>query len=131
MKKITILTITLLLTGCPAHQDPMVVEYPAQVTIKGSNVCISTTQKDWKYITSVQLYSESGQSLLKTFADPVTSPIAVEGECLPIFGFKFEPENTYTAYYSLQKSDANNERTFAARFSLSQDKNNNLKINKK
>ncbi|WP_261429545.1 putative T6SS immunity periplasmic lipoprotein [Serratia quinivorans] len=131
MKKIIVFIITLLLTGCPAHQDPMVVEHPAQVTIKGSDICISTAQNDWKYITSVQLYSESGQRFFKTFADPVTRPIAVKGECLPIFGFKFEPENTYTVYYSLEKSDTNSERTFATRFSLSQDENNRLKINKK
>lgn len=131
MKKIAFLTMAFLLVGCPGHQDSMVVENPAQVTIKDNNVCILTTEKDWKYITSIQIYSESGQSLFKTFANPVTSSIAVNGDCLPTFGFNFEPENTYTAYYSLEKSDADNERTFAIRFSLSRDTNGRLKINQK
>ncbi|WP_261252245.1 putative T6SS immunity periplasmic lipoprotein [Serratia entomophila] len=131
MKKKLILGTVFLLSGCPGHQDPIVIEHPAQVAMKDNNVCISISEKDWEYITSVQLYSESGQRFFKTFSDPVTRPHVATGACLPIFGFNFMPQNTYSAYYSLGKKDAGKERTFAISFTTLRTSTGGLEITPK
>lgn len=128
MKKLLLSGAVFLLTGCPGPMDPVRLELPAQATLVNNKICILVPAEAGERIFSVQIGSEAGQEMLRTFGDPASQPRTVKGECLPTYGFEFKPGNSYAAYYGLEKSATEKGRLFAVRFTLFQDADGKLKI---
>lgn len=128
MNKYMLVAAVFLLTGCPGPMDPLPLEQPAQARLVNNQVCITVPVSTGDKIFSVQLDSDSGREVYKTFG-PFDQQIRVaQDECLPTFGFEFKPGDTYAAFYQLENNNTGPGRLFAARFSLEQNANGSLRL---
>lgn len=65
MKKYVVLFTACFLVGCPGPGDKFTPRFPAVVTAKDNHVCILSSMKAGDNIRFVQIYSESGDKLIK------------------------------------------------------------------
>lgn len=128
MHKYIFVAAIFLLTGCPGPMDPVPLEQPAQARLVNNQVCITVPVSTGDKIFSVQLGSDSGREVYKTFSQSDQQIRVVQGECLPTFGFEFKTGDTYAAFYQLENTNTGPGRIFAARFSLEQNENGSLRL---
>ncbi|HAU5431909.1 TPA: hypothetical protein JD181_16165 [Cronobacter malonaticus] len=128
MNKYTLTAMVFLLTGCPGPMDAVPVEEAAQVRLISNEVCITTSARTGEKIFSVHISNGAGQEIYKTFGRYAQQPVVVQGECLPVFGFKFKPGNRYAAFYQIEKNTTEPGKTYVARFSLEQDEKGSLRL---
>ncbi|CAI1495324.1 Uncharacterised protein [Serratia quinivorans] len=127
MKKLFFLNFVFLLTACPGYQDKIVAKIPANVAIKDNDVCIWSHGQKGEKVTAIQIYSEEGGRLVKTFSDNPLYPD--DKECLPTFSYKFKLGDNYRIYYDIQASEGKFYQLTAS-FTLLSDEKGSLHINK-
>ncbi|EOC1287584.1 hypothetical protein ACI09O_001666 [Cronobacter muytjensii] len=128
MTKYTLVAMAFLLSGCPGPMDPVPVEEPAQVRLLGNRVCITTPAGTGEKIFSVHISNGAGQEIYKTFSRYAQQPVVAHGECLPTFGFEFNPDNRYAAFYQTEKNATEPGKTYAVSFSLEQNENGSFRL---
>lgn len=100
MKKYLIVTSVFLLAGCPGPGDRMVSRTPTTTIIKDNHVCILSPLSPGEQVTAVQIHSDKGRELIKTFDD---NPLYIQkGDCLPVFGYQFIAEEKYSIAYDIK-----------------------------
>jgi len=125
MKKHMLVAIVFLLTGCPGPGDRMVSRESATAIIKDNHVCVVSPLQPQEYVTAIQINSWRGNGLHKIFDD---SPISVEkGNCLPLFGYAFIPNERYSIAYDI-KSSKRESHLVVAEFSTAQGAGGVIKI---
>ncbi|WP_105640657.1 putative T6SS immunity periplasmic lipoprotein [Cronobacter dublinensis] len=115
MKRLLVVVVTGLLTGCPSGADRMLPEEPAAVMARGDTVCLLVANNPDEVIRSVEIYSQKGESLTEYRMPEATRTVA-RGQCLPDLGFSYRPDNRYSAYYYFQNRKGGPQRLFAAHF---------------
>lgn len=113
MKNWILLAAVFFLMGCPGPGDRMVDRESTTVLIKDNHVCVVSPLEPQERITAIQINSDKSESLHKIFDDkPVYVP---KGECLPLFGFKFTPDERYSIAYNV-KSEKSESYLVTAEF---------------
>ncbi|EKP4477425.1 putative T6SS immunity periplasmic lipoprotein [Cronobacter dublinensis] len=115
MKRLLVVVVTGLLTGCPSGADRISLEEPAAVMARGDTVCLLVPNKADEVIRSVEIYSEKGESLMESQLPEAKRHVA-RGQCLPDLGFSYRPGNRYSAYYYFQSLKGGPLRLFTAHF---------------
>lgn len=128
MRKWLIFICSVFLAGCPGYKDKFIIDSPAQVIVVDNNVCILVSGAEGEYVTSVQLYSNAGARMHKTFNTPSTWLYVGKSTCLPTLNFTFTKGDTYSVYYNIENNTQGSIRFFAAHFSLSEDNQGRLHI---
>lgn len=82
---------------------------------RGDTVCLLVANKPDEVISSVEIYSEKGESLMESQLPEAKRHVA-RGQCLPDLGFSYRPGNRYSAYYYFQNRKGGPQRLFAAHF---------------
>ncbi|EKC6206931.1 hypothetical protein CDU00_18865 [Cronobacter sakazakii] len=118
MKRLLVVMLTGLLTGCPSGADRISLEEPAAVMARGNTVCLLVANKPDEVIRSVEIYSERGASLMESQLPEEKRHVA-RGQCLPDLGFRYRPGNRYSAY-SFQSLKGGPLRLFAAHFATAE-----------
>ncbi|EIX1533589.1 hypothetical protein RA241_002629 [Cronobacter sakazakii] len=119
MKRLLVVMLTGLLTGCPSGADRISLEEPAAVMARGDTVCLLVANKPDEVIRSVEIYSERGESLMESQLPEAKRHVA-RGQCLPDLGFSYRPGNRYSAYYYFQSLKGGPLRLFAAHFATAE-----------
>lgn len=114
LKKHPIIAVAFLLCGCPGPGDRIPPKAPADVTLRDNQICITAPVYSGEFVSSIQI-SDGKRNFLKTFAD---NPVdVINGQCLPIFGYVFKRERTYTVFYTLEKNAIDSGRYLSVEFS--------------
>lgn len=132
MKRILIILSPALLTGCPSWGDRVPENYPADVTLRNGEVCVTVTPQGDEKLEAISVYRLGDADKREiTFFDKLIdiSP----NQCIPNQGYIFTEGPHY--YFSVkltspEKSKAGNfpfSRNFVAEFSLEK-VNNQLQV---
>lgn len=125
MKKIILFSAVFFLSGCPGSRDGMVPRESALVTLRNNLICIVSPMDSAEKITAVQIYDSKGSRLIKMFDD---RPLSVKrGECLPTFGFSFQPGSNYAIAWDI-KSDQTAHHLIAVEFTTTANANGGLRV---
>jgi hypothetical protein len=126
MRRRVLLTVVLILTGCPGPGDKMVSRVPTTVTAKGNGICVLSPMKPGEKITAVQIYSDAGDKLIKMLED---EPAYIDnGKCLPLFGYAFHSGRRYSVAYDVEALNRDDSHLITAEFSISSSEQGDMKI---
>lgn len=97
--KIYLLAALALLTGCCGRSGNVPETRQAVTVLQENQPCITYAASPGDILLSAEFIRESGKG--DNFYKSLISsrPVITKGECLPVFGFHFEPAEQYNAYY--------------------------------
>lgn len=116
MKRFFVLYSVFLISGCPGPGDRMPETVYADVKLKDNSPCVLYPAKLGDRITSIQIYNEMDEPFRKLFDDSPFQP--AYGQCLPMFGYHFNPGKSYVIYYGLDNDSAERQKLIQADFAI-------------
>ncbi|MGB8665399.1 MAG: putative T6SS immunity periplasmic lipoprotein [Serratia inhibens] len=125
MKRIFILALPFLLTGCPSMADRIPADYPATVSLRAGAVCVTVMPEGDEKLAGTSLYRlDDAEHRDFKFFDPLRD--ITPNQCVPNEGYVFVPGQEYhfsVKLLSPQKRQAGvfpSAREFVTTFALSQ-----------
>ncbi|UNK30047.1 hypothetical protein MNO11_10055 [Serratia plymuthica] len=128
MKGCFLLAAVFLLAGCPGLGDKVVSRIPTTITVKDNGICVVSPMNPGEKITAIQIYSDTGDKLIKTLDD--MPEYSEKGKCLPVFGYIFQPKKHYSLAYDVNSLNPNDSHLITAEFSISSDARGNITLDK-
>ena len=110
MRKIVLITLALLTSGCPGPGDYFYPDYPAQVTIKNNKPCVVVQPEGDEEVYAVHIYEMADRAHGKLFM-PSSYTVRAD-ECLDIIAYPFQLGTAYVVVANLVSEKRYKQRQF-------------------
>ena len=124
MEKLIFILAVFFLSGCPGPRDSFPRTWPAQVTIKSNQLCVTVRPEGDEKLRSIMIYELADMANQKYFK---ASPYTVHAdECLNVAAYPFRLDTAYVVSVTLtsekkrQRAYYQSARGFIAHFRLTE-----------